>query len=61
MKSMVSGLSYNSDWCLIIILEMFKLDGPFLNDWVEVAQRKVSFNEFHSGIVRGKTVGNSWH
>jgi len=33
---------------------MFKLDKPFLNDWVEVAQRKISGNEFRSRIVRGK-------
>ena len=33
---------------------MFKVDKAFLNDWVEVAQRKVSGIEFHSGIVRGK-------
>ena len=31
-----------------------KISRPFLNDWSEVAQRKVSGNEFHSGIVRGK-------
>ena len=39
---------------MLIILAMFKLDRPFSNDRVEVAQRKVSGNEFHSGIVRGK-------
>lgn len=41
---------------------MFKLDGPFLNDWVEVAQRKVNGNELNSWIVCGKKkIGNSWY
>ena len=39
---------------MLIILKMFKLDRPFLNDWVEVAQRKVNGNELNSWIVRGQ-------
>ena len=39
---------------VLIIFETLKLYKPLLNDWVEVAQRKVSANEFHSGIVRGE-------
>ena len=39
---------------MLKILEMLKLDRPFLNDWVEVALRNVNGNEFHSGIMRGK-------
>ena len=36
---------------------MFKLDGPFLNDWVEVAPRRVSGKKFHSRIM----CGNYWY
>ena len=35
---------------MLIILEMFKLDRPYSNDRVEVAQREVNGNDFHSGI-----------
>ena len=43
---MISDLS--PEWLVLIILKMFKLDRPFLNDWVEVAQRKVNGNELNS-------------
>ena len=42
---------------MLIILEVLKLDRPFLTDWVEDLHRAklvVRLNEFHSGIERGK-------
>ena len=36
----------------LIILEMLKLERPFLNDWVEDALRKVSANEFQFGTKK---------
>ena len=36
----------------LMILEMLKLERPFLNDWVEEAPRKVSGNEFQFGTKK---------
>ena len=49
-------------WLAVLVTIVASVNDPwnvtlhrlFLNDWVEVARRKVSGNEFHSRIVRGK-------
>ena len=38
---------------MLIVLEMFKLDRPVLNDWVKVAQRELMVMISIQGFVRG--------
>ena len=41
---------------------MFKLDRPFLNDWFEVAQRKLVVMSSIRGLCVGKRkISNSWY